>query len=238
MPTKITKELIISHLQDYYNTNCEIPKKTNYKKYNFPFGCTSIRSNFGSWNNALKEANIPLYRQCPIEVNCLQCNILFKKQISQIKKTQKNFCSSSCSAIYNNKYKTTGFRISKLELYLQEKLIGYNFNFNNRIICDGLELDIYIDELKVAFEINGIVHYNPIYGIEKYNKIIKRDLLKNKLTKDKGIILYTIKDESKKFSIKYAEEILEKIYKFIHKLHFKKVISNIKIEQNIKITQK
>jgi hypothetical protein len=123
------------------------------------------------------------------------------------------------------------------EKHFLEFFNDINSEHNIRSIISPLELDIYIDELKVAFEINGIVHYNPIYGIEKYNKIIKRDLLKNKLTKDKGIILYTIKDESKKFSIKYAEEILEKIYKFIHKLHFKKVISKIKIEQNIKITQ-
>lgn len=225
--SKITKELIINCLKNYYEINKIIPKHTEYKNYNFPFGTSSIKERFGTWNNALIEAGIPLNRQDPIKVNCLECNIEFKKRVGQINSTKNNFCSSSCSAIYNNKHKITGFRISKLEVYLQENLKGYNFDFNNRKICDGLELDIYIDELKLGIEINGIVHYKPIYGKEKLDKIIKKDILKNKLSKEKNIILYTIKDESQRFSIQYGEVILEKIYLFIHKLHYKKVIEEI-----------
>ena len=141
----------------------EIPKSSEI----YPFSVTSVKRIYGSWNNTLIE-----------DVTCKNCNKIFKKYLKEIKRYSNNFCSKSCSAIYNNKHKTTGFRVSKLEIYLQENLKGYNFDFNNRSIYDGLKLDIYIDKLKLAFEINGIVHYKPIYGKEKFDKIVKKDILK------------------------------------------------------------
>jgi hypothetical protein len=222
---KITKEYIIEYLKKYYETYKIIPRSSG----KHPFCRRTILKNFGFWNNLLIEAKIPLFKTKALEVNCKKCNTLFKKNVNQIKKTNYNFCSRSCSVIFHNTHKTSGYRISKLEVFLQENLKGYNFNYNNRTICDGLELDIYIDELKIAFEINGIIHYKPIYGEDKYNNIIQKDLLKNKLAKNKDIIIYTIKDESKKFSIKYGKEILEKIYKIIHKTKYKHVCADINI---------
>lgn len=221
---KITKEYIIEYLKEYYKIYKIAPRATR----EHPFCKETVLNRFGCWNNALIEANIPLYITKALEVNCKKCNKLFKKHVNQINKTKYNFCSRSCSAIFYNTHKTTGFRVSKLERYLQENLKGYNFDYNNRIICDGLELDIYIEELKIAFEINGITHYKPIYGKEKYERIIKNDLLKNKLAKEKCITLYTIKDESIGFSIKYCEDILEKIYKTIHTIKYKSVLNSFK----------
>ena len=37
------------------------------------------------------------------------------------------------------------------------------------------ELDIYIPSLKLAFELNGIFHYEPIYGEDKLNKVKNND---------------------------------------------------------------
>lgn len=164
----------------------------------------------------------------PREVKCEQCNILFKKHVKEIKKSNNNFCSRSCSGTYNNQHRTTGNRISKLEIFLQEHLTGYNFEYNNRNICDGLELDIFIPDLKLAFEISGIVHYKPIYGEEKFNKIIEKDKSKMKLCINKGIKLIVIKDESNKFNEKYGNEILLDVYKYIHKRRFKNILCQIR----------
>lgn len=38
-----------------------------------------------------------------IEIPCKNCNILFYKQESEIKKVINNFCSRKCAATYNNK---------------------------------------------------------------------------------------------------------------------------------------
>ena len=161
------------------------------------------------------------------EVKCKNCDILFTKYYNQIIKYENHFCSRNCSGTYTNTHRKTGNRISKLELFLQENLSGYYFDYNNRKICDGLELDIYIPELKLAFEISGIVHYKPIYGEEKFQSIIKKDKLKMNRCIDKGINLIVIKDESNRFTEKYGYEILSRIYKDIHKLHFKETIKNL-----------
>ena len=78
-----------------------------------------------------------------------------------------HFCSKSCSATYNNKHKNFGTRVSKLEAFLRNKIVDefpdLNILFNDKATI-GSELDILIPEIKIAFEINGIIHYEPIYG--------------------------------------------------------------------------
>lgn len=216
----VKKEFILSTLRECYEKTSEIPKSTD----KFPFGVSTVRRKFGTWNNALLLADIPLRKDTKNYIKkqivlCQECNTEFKKEGCEIKRTKNNFCSKSCSASYNNRNKKHGCNISKLELYLQEYLSGYNFEYNNRIVCDGLELDIYIDELKLAFEINGMVHYKPIYGDEKFEDIIKKDKLKNNLAKEKNITLHTIKNE-KNFDHKYGKKVLERIYFLIHKHKF------------------
>jgi len=41
-------------------------------------------------------------------------------------------------------------------------------------------LDIYIPSLNLAFELNGIFHYEPIFGVDKLEKINKNDISKSK----------------------------------------------------------
>lgn len=114
------------------------------------------------------------------EVICTNCQITFEKKPCEINKN--NFCSRSCSATFNNKNKTKGTRRSKLELFIEEQLsilypnLQIDFNKKDTI---GSELDIYIPSLKIAFEIQGIFHYTPIYGENKLEQIQNND--KNKL---------------------------------------------------------
>jgi len=111
------------------------------------------------------------------KVICNQCQKEFYKLPSQQIKFPNHFCSSSCAATYRNTHKTHGTRISKLEKYLQEELIklyDYEFHFNRKDTINS-ELDIYIPELKLAFELNGVFHYEPIFGEEKLNQIQNND---------------------------------------------------------------
>ncbi len=110
--------------------------------------------------------------------------------MSELKKTPNSFCCQSCAATYNNKNKTHGTRRSKLEIYLEEELKSkYNnldIHFNRKDTINS-ELDIYIPSMKLAFELNGIFHYEPIYGDKKLNQIQNNDTRKFQACLEKGI---------------------------------------------------
>lgn len=222
---KFTKEFIVYYLKNYYETSKKIPIARDKQH---PFSDKTVLKKFGSWNNALSIANIPFSRNEARKIKCKQCEKDIIKLVNQINKSKNDFCSLSCSAIYNNKHRLSGTCISKLELYLQKNLNGYNFEYNNRKICNGLELDIFIPELKLAFEINGVFHYEAIYGLEKLENTIRKDKLKAKLCKELGITLIIIIDKSNKFNVKYGEVILCTIYQHIHKHIFKSVLHSLK----------
>jgi len=160
-----------------------------------------------------------LSRSQKIEIKCLQCgNNFFAHERRKAK-----FCSQKCSATYNNAHKTKGCRRSKLEMWIEEKLKAkykfYKILFNKRMES-GLELDIFFPDFKIAFELNGIFHYEPIYGENKLDKIRDRDRRKFRECLELGISLCLI-DVSKqtyfkeKNSFQYLEIVENIIDDFI-----------------------
>lgn len=162
-----------------------------------PIMCEWCKNTFYITKNQIKKALNPnaLYkgRFCSLscankkqgqstQVQCKNCGIKFLKQPAQIKKHPNHFCSQSCAATYNNLHKKSNpnreFRRSKLEKWLEGQLLAafpdMQIHFNRKDIIDS-ELDIYIPNLKLAFEINGIYHYRPIHGQKKFEKILKND---------------------------------------------------------------
>ena len=108
-----------------------------------------------------------------LEEHCTNCQTLFKIRPSQYKKSKNHFCCKSCAAIYNNKHKTKGSTRSKLEVWLEKQLAllypSLLIEFNSKTAIQS-ELDIYIPSLKLAFELNGVYHYEPIYGADKLKR--------------------------------------------------------------------
>ncbi len=159
-----------------------------------------------------------------ITLNCKNCNSVFEKLSSQYKKTKNHFCSHKCSATFSNLNKTTGYRRSKLEKWIEEKLVllypKLEIVFNKKQIIES-ELDIYIPSLNIAFELNGIFHYKPIYGIKKFNQIQLNDIKKQKKCDEKNITLYTINtslqkyvnDTTSQIYLNMVTEIIENSYK-------------------------
>lgn len=151
------------------------------------------------------------YKQNKINVSCCYCNNEFKKLPSQIKKFPNHFCSSSCAAKYNNTHKTKGNRRSKLENYLEQELIkqypDLEIHFNSKDAINS-ELDIFIPLIKLAFELNGLFHYEPIFGSDKLNQITNNDNRKFQACLEKEIELCII-DTSQQ---KYFKEQTSQIY--------------------------
>lgn len=154
------------------------------------------------------------------DVFCEQCNHIFKKKTSQIKKSQHNFCSHSCSALWNNTHKTNGTRVSKLEVWISQKLPeiypSIEFHFNRKDAINS-ELDIFIPSLRLAFELNGIFHYEPIYGEDKLSSIQTNDNRKFQACLENGIELCTIDSSGLKyFKEKNCQKYLDIISSIIN----------------------
>lgn len=142
------------------------------------------------------------HRNPSIDVVCDQCHNTFQKRPCDIKTTKHNFCSHSCAAKYSNAHKIKGTRVSKLEVWLSKQLpILYpdlEFHFNRKDIINS-ELDIYIPSLKLAFELNGIFHYEPIFSKEKLDKIQNNDNRKILACAERGIGLCIIDVSHQKY---------------------------------------
>lgn len=148
---------------------------------------------------------------------CKGCNIIFKSERKDAK-----FCTNSCKSINLNlssyAHKAGGRSRSKIELFVEDKLKTdfpeIKFSFNDKTTI-GLELDVYIPELKIAIEYNGIVHYEPIYGENKLNKVQNNDKQKMIRCYNSGIELIVIPLGKKGISKSQRDEIYKEIYKII-----------------------
>jgi len=158
----------------------------------------------------------------PIIFNCKNCNCDFERKESSNKKDNSGqfFCSQSCSATFNNKNKTHGNRRSKLEIWLEEQITNLYPNLQidfNKKDTIGSELDIFIPSLNIAIELNGIFHYEPIYGINKLNKIQENDKSKTKLCHDLKIDLCIIDvSQQKYFTSSTSQKYLDIITNIIN----------------------
>jgi len=160
------------------------------------------------------------YQTVKVIVTCGQCGATFERIQSQVDKSKHHFCSKSCAGTYTNTHKTKGNRRSKLEKYLEETLQTIypelEIHYNRKDIINS-ELDIYIPSLKLAFELNGIFHYEPIYGANKLNQIQNNDTRKFQACLERGIEMCTIDTSGDKYfkadkAVKYLN-IIESIIK-------------------------
>jgi len=152
-------------------------------------------------------------------VNCKNCATEFRKLNSEIKKYPNHFCCRSCSGTYNNTHKSHGTRRSKLEKYLEDQLTtlypNLIFDFNKKDAINS-ELDIYIPSLKLAIELNGIYHYEPIHGQDKLNQIQNNDQRKFQACLENNIELLLIDTSSfGYFKTEQANKFLSIITKII-----------------------
>lgn len=162
------------------------------------------------------------YQSIKIIKYCTNCDATFKMNSFQINKSKSgnHFCSKSCAATYNNVHKKYGTRKSKLEKWLEIRLTelypNLEIHFNNKNTISS-ELDIYIPQFKLAFELNGIYHYKPIHGENKLNKIQNNDKRKIQACLERKIELYAIDTTQQKyFKEKTSQKYLDIIERLIH----------------------
>jgi hypothetical protein len=135
-----------------------------------------------------------------VDLVCFNCKKDFqreKRQVSasKIHGSKQAFCSSACSAHYNNLHSTREARTSKIERWIQTRVTEtfpvLEVHFNRKDAIEG-ELDIFIPSLKLGIELNGITHYKAVFGEERLKGEQTNDALKRQICKDKGIELLEI----------------------------------------------
>lgn len=148
-------------------------------------------------------------------LKCKQCDAIINYRTYVGRKSERTFnpksisCSRSCSTTYRNTHKTVGIRRSKLEIFIEEQLIvlypDLEIHFNRKDTINS-ELDIYIPSLKLAIELNGIFHYEPIFSSEQLAKSQNNDQRKMQACIERGIELCVI-DTSRQTYFKPASSI-------------------------------
>ena len=145
----MNKEILLQRLKDYYKQYGKAPVKNNYSNV------VTIIKYFGSWNNALKEAEIPINREQQIArpiVACAACN-----------KPTKNarFCCRACANSVTNKERLRKHKsLPKLC-----KQCSVNVVTQSRTLCDdcGKKVDnMTLGELKYKY--NDSRKYEKIRG--------------------------------------------------------------------------
>jgi len=192
---------------DYLQCECYVCKKSfgQLKKH--------IKSKYNKNKFCSKEC-YSTHRSYKLKVKCSNCENEFDKTPSEISKSKSgnHFCSKSCSTTYNNKNKTHGTRRSKLERWLEEELTAIypklEVHYNKKDAINS-ELDIYIPSLNLAVELNGIFHYEPIFGEDKLRQIQNNDQRKFQACLEEGIELAIVDaSQLKYFKPKKAQKYL------------------------------
>ena len=193
---------------------CKQCEKTHYKTKNKILAVLNQTNKNSSCNFCSNKCQ-HLFQNPPIFVNCTQCGKKFKKTKSQMSKSKSGnyFCSRSCAATYNNLHKTTGTRRSKLEKWIEEQLTvlytDLDIHFNKKDAINA-ELDIFIPSLNLAFELNGIYHYEPIHGQKKLNQVQNNDHRKYAACIENNIELCLIDTSSQSyFKPKTSQKFLD-----------------------------
>ena len=221
-PLFTEEALKLSKSEDMLPCECYICEKTFYlTKHEIQ---RVLNPNHNQKGNYCSKECQNLSQVFKITMKCGHCGKEFQKLRNQVKKSKNHFCSKSCAATYHNTHKTKGIRRSKLELYIENKLkhiypeLKIEFNKTDTI---NAELDIYIPSIKIAFELNGIYHYEPIFGDNKLYRTKNNDQRKFQACLEKNIELCVIDTSHQKY---FKEQTSKKFLEIITNIINQKLV--------------
>lgn len=198
-PLYTVKEFNESKWNDKLPLECSICHSTFYRTKTNILRVINKKEKTATYNFCSQKCNGHSKSISNLNLKCEQCGQDIVKNQYRHNKNKHYFCSQSCSTKYMHAHRKWGCRRSKLEKWIEEQLIklypNLEIHFNRKDTINS-ELDIYIPSLKLAFELNGIFHYEPIYGESKLSQIQNNDNRKFQACLEKGIELCIIDTSS------------------------------------------
>lgn len=179
--------------EEYLCSKCT-KKNSLIKDSMFLYNEKANKKNLNNIANKIKMAGITIIKKCQgnarnVVWSC-QCSNGHNFDASPYR-LQKNV--NACPHCHYDSHEEYLYRI------LVEAVTGKTFEkirpdwLQNPETGKNMELDMFNEELSIAFEYNGIHHYEPIFGIEKFKNVQMKDNLCINLAQKKGIKLYTVK---------------------------------------------
>jgi uncharacterized ferredoxin-like protein len=90
-----SKEQVIIEITCFYEVHKHSPRLSDTK--HLTFSKQHINILFGSWNKMLEAAKLPLNRSKSVTVSCSNCGKNIIRQIKELKKVIRSFCTSKCN---------------------------------------------------------------------------------------------------------------------------------------------
>jgi len=177
------------------------------------------------WNKKVtKEFNILSINGDNYEMIC-DCNkdhnFIIHRNLLSCRKTIKTILCTICNPTKSN----TGLQ-SQIKNFINE--LNINTIYNSRSIISPLELDIYIPELKLAFEFNGLYWHNEVNKENNYH------LNKTELCEQQGIQLIHIWEDNWLYKQDIVKSmILNKLNKTPNKIFARKTIVKEIFDNNL-----
>ena len=91
-----SRQSLISIVAEFHATHKRSPKMKDID--DLPFTRANVMRVFGKWNNLLIAAGVPLSREPRRLVRCYSCAHTFLREVKEIVKVKRTFCTSACSA--------------------------------------------------------------------------------------------------------------------------------------------
>lgn len=104
---------------------------------------------------------------------------------------------------------------SKAENYLAEIIRDAGFTVQqhstNAIKNNSLEIDIYIPAVSTIIELDGVSHFEPIWGADRFKKAQRADAEKSGLILRNGLVLIRIKYMARRLTNSVQRQLQEKV---------------------------
>jgi hypothetical protein len=98
MAEQLSKREITKLVVNFYKLTGKSPCLKHLA--HLPFSKNRVMKLFGTWNNMLKISGLKLNRNKISEITCFLCKKKVARQVKEIRKSKRSFCSSECSASY------------------------------------------------------------------------------------------------------------------------------------------